>query len=90
MRPQYQYPDLPTGCEVTSLSMFLSWAVDALKLDFTPEQIDKMALAKQIDKEPIPHFDPKLSGQQITEVGGNPNRAFVGNGIFIFKKQQQS
>jgi uncharacterized protein YvpB len=60
-----QMPELPRGCEVTSLSMLLQHAgVSA----------GKMELAKRIKKDPSP-FEKK-NGQVYF---GNPNRGFVGD-----------
>ena len=60
-----QLPELPRGCEVTSLAMLLK---------FKGIEIDKMELAKLIQKDPTPY--------QIIEgkvYFGNPNEGFVGN-----------
>jgi uncharacterized protein YvpB len=60
-----QMPELPRGCEVTSLAMLLQDAgVDA----------DKMTLAKEIKKDPTPY---KVSNGKI--FFGNPNDGFVGS-----------
>lgn len=60
-----QLPELPRGCEVTSLAMLLRHAnVNA----------DKMTLAEQIKKEPSPY---RTAGGKI--FSGNPHDGFVGN-----------
>lgn len=60
-----QLPELPRGCEVTSLAMLLN---------FKGIEIDKLELAKLIQKDPTPY--------QIREgkvYFGNPNEGFVGD-----------
>lgn len=60
-----QLPELPRGCEVTSLAMLLQ---------HHDIEIDKMELAKKIEKDPAPY--------QITNEGihfGNPHNGFVGD-----------
>ncbi|WP_112181691.1 MULTISPECIES: C39 family peptidase [Paraliobacillus] len=60
-----QYPQLPRGCEVTSLAMLLNYAgID----------VDKMELANKIRKDSTPYKETK---QQI--YFGNPNQGFVGD-----------
>lgn len=60
-----QYPQLPRGCEVTSLAMLLNYAgID----------VDKMELATKIRKDATPY---KKNKQQI--YFGNPNQGFVGD-----------
>lgn len=60
-----QLPELPRGCEVTSLSMMLlSAGVKA----------DKMTLAAQVTKDPTPYS--RVNGQIHY---GNPNKGFVGD-----------
>lgn len=60
-----QLPELPRGCEVTSLAMLLNYAgVEA----------DKMTLAKQVKKDPTPYR--KVDGKVYF---GNPNVGFVGD-----------
>lgn len=68
---QSQLPDLPNGCEVTSLSMLLT-------AGGTP--VDKELLAREQPTDPTP---PVFSGPpgdfySISQ-WGNPNTAFVGN-----------
>ncbi|MGZ9587133.1 C39 family peptidase [Paenibacillus marinisediminis] len=60
-----QLPDLPRGCEVTSLAMLLQHA---------GVQVDKMELANRIRKDPTPYR--KSDG--VTYFG-NPHDGFVGN-----------
>jgi len=60
-----QMPELPRGCEVTSLAMLLKHAgIEA----------DKMILAKQIRKDPTPYS--KINGSVTF---GNPYDGFVGD-----------
>ncbi|PLR79442.1 hypothetical protein CU633_00250 [Bacillus sp. V3-13] len=60
-----QFPELPRGCEVTSLAMLLQAA---------NIQVDKMTLAEQVAKDPTPYQN---SGGQI--FFGNPHDGFVGS-----------
>ncbi|GAJ39082.1 C39 family peptidase [Saccharococcus caldoxylosilyticus] len=60
-----QLPELPRGCEVTSLAMLLEDA---------GVQADKLTLAKQIRKDPTP-FQRKNGKVYF----GNPNNGFVGD-----------
>lgn len=78
IEPVCQYPALPTGCEVTATSMFLSWVLNHPKWGngskMTSDSIDRMVLAERIVKEP----DPFVDAQTGRTKGGNPHRAFVG------------
>ncbi|MGZ4161928.1 MAG: C39 family peptidase, partial [Neobacillus sp.] len=65
-----QNPELPRGCEVTSLAMMLQDA--GIK-------VDKMTLARQVKKDPTPYS--KQNGQIYF---GNPNTGFVGD-MYSFK-----
>jgi uncharacterized protein YvpB len=60
-----QLPELPRGCEVTSLAMLLQ---------FSGINTDKMTLAKEIKKEPT--FYQKKNGKVYF---GNPYNGYVGN-----------
>jgi uncharacterized protein YvpB len=60
-----QLPELPRGCEVTSLAMLLQDA---------GVQADKVTLAKQVKKDPTP-FQRKNGKVYF----GNPNDGFVGD-----------
>ncbi len=60
-----QYPELPRGCEVTSLAMLLQDA---------GVKIDKMTLAKEVKKDPTPY--KKENGKVYF---GNPYKGFVGD-----------
>ncbi|MDZ5472601.1 C39 family peptidase [Bacillus sp. 31A1R] len=60
-----QLPELPRGCEVTSLAMLLQYA---------NVQVDKMTLAKEIKKDPTPYF---VKEGKI--YFGNPHDGFVGS-----------
>lgn len=60
-----QLPELPRGCEVTSLSMLLQYA---------GVNVDKMTLAKEVRKDPTP-FQKKNGVVHF----GNPNHGFVGD-----------
>ena len=66
-----QLPELPRGCEVTSLAMLLQYSgVNA----------DKMTLARQIKKNPAKIH--KLNGQVHY---GDPNEGFIGDMYNIHK-----
>lgn len=60
-----QYPELPRGCEVTSLAMLLN---------YKGIKVSKMELAEKIKKEP---FEFKLKDGKI--YNGNPHIGFVGD-----------
>lgn len=60
-----QHPELPRGCEVTSLAMMLNYA--GIK-------VDKMKLAKEVRKDSTPYAC--RNGQVYF---GNPHTGFVGN-----------
>ncbi|MCL6586222.1 MAG: C39 family peptidase [Anoxybacillus sp.] len=66
-----QMPELPRGCEVTSLAMLLNHA--GIK-------VSKMTLAQQVKKDPTPYKIVK--GKKYF---GNPNYSFVGN-MYTFSK----
>ncbi|MDP4163035.1 MAG: C39 family peptidase [Bacillota bacterium] len=66
-----QFPELPRGCEVTSLAMLLS---------STGLKVDKLKLAAQIKKEDT--FFNTVGGKVFF---GNPNAGFVGN-MYDFSK----
>ena len=59
-----QFPELPSGCEITTATMLLQWA---------GINIDKQDVAKAIPKGPLPAI------RNGSLQGGNPNRVFVGN-----------
>ncbi|TMN21958.1 hypothetical protein FH966_02755 [Lentibacillus cibarius] len=61
----YQYPELPTGCEATSLAMLLSWGLgrDVSKYDVA-DTLRKGAKVRLVDGE---------------RTGANPNKSFVGD-----------
>lgn len=60
-----QYPELPRGCEVTSLAMLLQ---------FAGEDVDKMTLANEVKKDPTPY---SVSNGKV--YFGNPHDGFVGD-----------
>ncbi|MCJ0933241.1 C39 family peptidase [Virgibacillus halodenitrificans] len=60
----YQYPDLPTGCEATALSMLLRWA---------DVKIDKFLVVDTLKKGEKVHM---VDGVWY---GANPNEEFVGD-----------
>ncbi|GGK01729.1 hypothetical protein GCM10007063_25050 [Lentibacillus kapialis] len=61
----YQYPELPTGCEATSLAMLLSWGLG--------EHISKYTIADALPKGAKVHE----AGGELK--GAHPNKAFVGD-----------
>ncbi|MFE8703333.1 C39 family peptidase [Cytobacillus sp. FJAT-54145] len=60
-----QFPELPRGCEVTSLAMLLQ---------YTGINVDKMTLAEKVKKDPTPY---KVENGKV--YFGHPNVGFVGN-----------
>lgn len=67
-----QYPQLPRGCEVTSLSMLLNYA---------GKHIDKMALASQIAK--VPYYSRGLYGNPHDGFVGNMySLRYSGYGVY--------
>ncbi|MDF2608114.1 MAG: peptidase family protein [Bacillales bacterium] len=66
-----QMPELPRGCEVTSLAMLLNSA--GIKAN-------KMILAREIDKDPT-----KYTNRNGKVYFGNPNKGFVGS-MYTFSK----
>lgn len=66
-----QMPELPRGCEVTSLAMMLQDA---------GVKVNKMTLAYQVKKDPTPYRN--VNGQIYF---GNPNTGFVGD-MYSFNK----
>ncbi|MBV7505705.1 C39 family peptidase [Bacillus sp. sid0103] len=66
-----QMPELPRGCEVTSLTMLLK---------YTGIKANKMTLAKQVKKDPAP-----LKRKNGKIYFGHPNYGFVGN-MYTFNK----
>ncbi|ASK62656.1 hypothetical protein CFK37_11100 [Virgibacillus phasianinus] len=59
-----QYPELPTGCEATSLAMLLSWGGSTVS---KYEAVDKLPKGNKVRL---------LEGKWL---GANPNQAFVGD-----------
>ncbi len=71
-----QFPQLPTGCEATALTMILQWGGISVK---------KQDVANRLPKGIVPNFTKK------PPKGANPNHAFVGNpysrsGFGVFEK----
>ncbi|WP_282155993.1 C39 family peptidase [Cytobacillus gottheilii] len=60
-----QFPELPRGCEVTSLAMLLQ---------YKGIKADKMSLANQISKNSVP-----LKKENGRIFWGNPNEGFIGD-----------
>ncbi|MBS4195101.1 C39 family peptidase [Lederbergia citri] len=60
-----QFPELPRGCEVTTLAMLLGSA---------GVEVDKMTLAEEIKRDPTPRT---INNGEIHF--GNPHKGFVGN-----------
>ncbi|SNZ02506.1 Uncharacterized protein YvpB [Terribacillus aidingensis] len=73
-----QRPELPSGCEVTALTMALS---------FYGEAVDKLALAREM---PMDHTPVARDANGTIQVWGDPEDGFVGdpfdNGITINPK----
>lgn len=70
-----QYPQLPNGCEVTSLAMLMTWA---------HHPVSKLTLAREMPKDPtklVLSSYTNESGQTVHRVisWGNPNVGFVGS-----------
>lgn len=59
-----QMPELPSGCEITALTMLLNWA---------GVNVDKQDIARLIPKGPVPVFSNNAYR------GGNPDNAFIGD-----------
>ena len=71
---QSQYPQLPNGCEVTSLSMLLTAA---------GHPVNKMVLAKEEPTDPTKlvldiYRNAENKTVHVVKFWGNPNRGFVG------------
>lgn len=66
-----QLPELQRGCEVTSLAMMLNYA---------GVEVDKLQLAKEVDKDVTP-----LTWKNGQKYYGNPYRGFVGD-MFTLSK----
>lgn len=66
-----QMPELPRGCEVTSLTMMLNYA---------GKKANKMTLAKEVKKDPTPYR--YVDGKRYF---GNPHVGFVGD-MYSFSK----
>ncbi|KAF2072747.1 hypothetical protein CYY_005935 [Polysphondylium violaceum] len=64
---QYQYPILPTGCEVTAVSILLTY------IGLCQEIVSKESLASIVIKEQDPDYTLN------PPIGGNPYRAFIGS-----------
>ncbi len=63
----WQMPELPTGCEVTSLAM---------ALQYKGVRTNKITLANQLPKDKRPVI---RNQDGIIRIWGDPNQAFVGN-----------
>ncbi|MFY0544501.1 C39 family peptidase [Brevibacillus sp. H7] len=61
-----QKPELKNGCEVTSLAMLLR---------YVGHEVDKMALARQVKKDP----EPLVQKSGDIKEWGDPNKGFVGD-----------
>ncbi|MFT8322133.1 MAG: C39 family peptidase [Bacillus sp. (in: firmicutes)] len=60
-----QFPELPRGCEVTSLGMFLQ---------YYDVKVDKMELANKVKKDKTPR---SIKNEEI--FWGNPNEGYIGD-----------
>lgn len=70
-----QYPQLPNGCEITSLTMLMDWA---------GHPVSKMTLAAEMPKDPtklVLTTSTNAQGQTVHHVQywGSPNVGFVGD-----------
>ncbi|WP_053982848.1 C39 family peptidase [Niameybacter massiliensis] len=70
-----QHPELPTGCELTALTMLLQ---------YNGVKVSKQQVAKEVVKVPIPYTS---NGKLY---GGDPNKGFIGdpfskNGFGVYK-----
>lgn len=63
--PLCQFPELPTGCEITSTAMLLNWY---------GINVTKIQLADAVVKYPVP-----VNNSNGILVGENPNKGFIGN-----------
>ncbi|NGP45598.1 hypothetical protein G4V62_11770 [Bacillaceae bacterium SIJ1] len=61
----HQYPELPRGCEVTSLAMMLQWG---------GSDVDKLSLAQEVRTIPATTVD-----EEGKTIHGHPNDGFVGD-----------
>ena len=59
-----QFPELPTGCEATALTMLLQ---------YHGVNVSKKDIANAIPREPLPYYKNGI------RYGGNPNKGFIGN-----------
>lgn len=71
-----QFPELPTGCEATALTMLLKWG---------GIRVSKQEVADRLPKGPGPDFHTELP------IGANPEERFIGdpysiNGFGVFEK----
>lgn len=59
-----QYPELPSGCEATAVSMVMRWA---------GAQVTKVDVANATPRQPLPYW------QDGVMKGGDPHKGFVGD-----------